>query len=273
MTKKFIFKFADYKAFLLEEEAERGKIQRGFRSRMAEALSCQPAFISQVLNKGAHFSPEQAFRIARLLILETDEIEYFLCLVEYGRAGTHELKEYVKEKLDQLQEKNLEIQKRVGPSGRLTPEVQATFFSHWQYAAIQVLTTIPEYRTLDSIAAALKLSRETVARVIVFLTSVGLLQERKGEFVPGTALIHLQRDSPHSGTYHSNWRLAAIQAIKEPRVTDVHYSTVSSVSREDFKKIRAHLVDQIQLYVETVQPSNEETLCAFNLDFFELINR
>lgn len=52
-----IFDYSDYKAFILSVDQSR---PRGFRKSLAAAIPCQTAYVSQVLNGGAHFNLEQA---------------------------------------------------------------------------------------------------------------------------------------------------------------------------------------------------------------------
>jgi uncharacterized protein (TIGR02147 family) len=273
MTAKKVFDFTDYKAFLKHIEEVRAPIQRGFRSRLAEETGCQNAFISQVLNSGAQFSLEQTLKIASYLKLTDDERHYFLWLVEYARAGSQELKTYFQNLMTILREKNLEIKERVGSAQTLSIENQSIYYSHWYYAAIHVLVTIPKFRTVSNIAQALDLPAGLAERAVLFLVTSGLLTESRGELRPGPTQLHLDRGSPNISKHHTNWRIAAINSLSTEASTDVHYSTVSSLSLKDIEAIRSQLVQQIQTYVETVQKSPEEELYCFSLDFFGLIRR
>ena len=65
MSIKKIFEFSDYKGYLAHLELHRSHFSRGFRSRLAEEIGCNNAFVSQVLNTHVNFSLEQAVRICR----------------------------------------------------------------------------------------------------------------------------------------------------------------------------------------------------------------
>src|SRR5690348_7678173 len=106
---KSVLEFEEYKEFLREIEASRSELQRGFRSRLAEAAQCQNAFVSQVLNTSAHFSLEQGLRVAKFLSLGLEESQFFILLLEHNRAGTKELQGFFKLQLDSLREKLLNI--------------------------------------------------------------------------------------------------------------------------------------------------------------------
>jgi hypothetical protein len=74
-------------------------------------------------------------------------------------------------------------------------------------------------------------------------------------------------DARHGGPKWWNWTL------NETKSTDIHYSTVSSLSIDDVEKIKSKFVQAIQDYVQTIGPSKEEALYNFNLDFYSLIRK
>lgn len=270
---KTIFEFDDYKDYLRSLEETRSAVQRGFRSRLAEELGCKSAYISNVLNNDAHFSLEQAFKVAKFLGIDEQERKYLLALVEYARAGTKELRDYFAHEIRELRERSLNLKDRVAQSTVLSPEAQALYYSHWMYAAIHMLTTIKSYRDPLAIVGALNLPEEAVRSAIVFLLSAGLVQERSGKLVPGVVQIHLPKNSNHIRQHHTNWRLAAIDSLVQIEKNDIHYSTVSTLSRADAEKIKAHFVKEIESYTQRIQPSPEETLYGFNLDFYTVLKK
>src|ERR1051326_4211294 len=96
MTLKRVFEFNEYKTYLNHLEQQRSHFSRGFRSRLAEEIGCNNAFVPQVLNTHANFSLEQAIKICAYLKLLGDEERYFLFLVEHARSGTPALRERFK---------------------------------------------------------------------------------------------------------------------------------------------------------------------------------
>ena len=269
MTKKNIFSFNDYKTYLSSVE-QQGEI-KGFRSRLAEATDCQNAFVSQVLNGDVNFSLEQGLKIAAFLGLRTDEHQYFLWMIEYRRAGTADLKKYFQQLMAALREKNLEIKDRVAIPQVLSAEAQATYYSSWIYSAIHVLAMIPSFNTSAKIASALGLSTAAAETAVDFLVNNGLLNRTAGHLSSGKIQIHLGRDSANINKHHGNWRIEALKSLDHSQKGDLHYSGVSSLSRADVEKIREMFVDLIENYVRVVEKSPEETLYAFNLDFFQML--
>src|SRR4051812_19263358 len=106
---KSVFDFNNYKAFLQHLEDHRSAVRRGFRSRLAEALACQNAYISQVLNGSANFSPEQGLKIANFLGINAGETRFFLVLIEHARAGTRELRDFYQRDLDEMRDRFLDV--------------------------------------------------------------------------------------------------------------------------------------------------------------------
>src|SRR5947207_2650890 len=136
MTHKSIFRFSDYKAYLIHIEAT--KRHKGFRSRIAECTGCQNAFVSQVFNGDVNFSLEQALNIGGFLNLNADEHQYFLWMVEHKRAGTSDLRKYFALLMDGLREKNLEIKERAKAPQVLGSEAQTIYYSSWIYSALHI---------------------------------------------------------------------------------------------------------------------------------------
>jgi uncharacterized protein (TIGR02147 family) len=266
-----VFDFNDYKVFLAFIEDSRKVAERGFRRRLAEAVGCQSGYISQVLNTDAHFSLEQGLKIAGFLGLTGRERKALILLIESARAGTQELKAYFSTELASLREEHLNIKERVGSSRELTEREQATYYSSWHYLAVHMLSTIPGFDEPQAFADALRLPLETVNEVVLSLLQTGILEENKGRLKSGLTQVHLNRDSPLIRQHHTNWRLAAIESLTNNRKSDVHYSTVSTLSMADAEKLRAEMVKLIESYVEVVKPSKEETMVGFNLDFYSLI--
>lgn len=266
-----VFEFDSYKKFLQAVEHSRTHLERGFRSRLAEALGCQNAYVSNVLNNQAHFSLEQGFKICGFLSLTGDERKFFLTLIEFERAGTSELRAHFEDELTTLRTKRLNLKDRVGAALTLSADAQSIYYSHWTYAAVHMLTSLPGYHNLNDIASALRLPVETVRHTLLFLNSVGLVKEKGGRISVGTSQVHLSKDSHQILQHHTNWRLAAIESLVQLSENDIHYSTVSTLSKADAEKLKARFAKEIEKYVQTVKASPEEALYGFNLDFYSLV--
>lgn len=268
-----VFSYKDYKTYLKGIEKSRKAYERGFRSKLAEVLGCQSGYISHVLNGSAHLSLEQSMKAAQFLGLSTKERKYLLLLVEHARAGTHELKSHFENELKLLKDEHLNLKSHVGTSSILSEVDQSTYYSSWLYLAVHVVCSLPGYSNAKAIAQALRLSEGAVGQVLLFLVRTGIVKEAKGILKPGLTQIHLNRESPLIRQHHTNCRVAAIQSLMNEDKEDVHYSTVSTLSKDDAEKLRVDMVKLIEHYVSVIKPSKDEVMYGFNLDFYSLIKK
>lgn len=268
---KSAFDFDDYKSYLVAVEASRKSFERGFRSKLASFIGCQSGYISHVLNGTANLSLEQALLVSRFLNMNDQEEDYFLLLVEHLRAGTNELREHFDKKLAAVRDLHLNVKKRVGDARALSEIEQSTYYSSWYFVAVHVVASLPGYSDAKVISRALQIPEEKVKTVLLFLIEVGILLEERGILKSGKTEIHLNRESPLIRQHHTNARIAAIHSLTADTRTDLHYSTLSSLSKKDAEKLKLEMVGLIESYVEVVKPSKEEVVYGFNLDFFSVV--
>jgi uncharacterized protein (TIGR02147 family) len=269
---KSIFEYRNYKRYLLDWLAIQPGNGHGWRSRIAKSVGCHAAYVSQVLNRDVHFSPEQAEDMNRLLGHSKDESQFFLLMVQQGRAGTSALKARINEQVEAILEKRMVLKERVDIKRALSKNDQATYYSAWYFAAVHILLTIPKFHSRDAISEALDLSQERVSEVLEFLVSTGLAVNDSGRYKVGVARIFLGNDSPFLVRHHSNWRIKAIQQIDHKEKKNLHFSTVVSLSKADFLQLREQLWDAIEGARRVIKESKEEELCCLNLDFFSVMN-
>lgn len=265
-----LYAFTDYKAFLRELIASLPNGGRGQRRLLAEALRCQVAYVSHVLAGSYHFSPEQAEAAARHFGLSRDESEFFVLLVSWNRAGTAELRNFYGRMLDGRREQQLRLESRTGIDEAVRREGEATYYSHWYYAAVHMLLTIPAFRSPDAIRKKLGLPAKKVNEVLRFLVANDLARQEGGSFVPGAAHFHLPKDSPIISRHHTNWRLAAMNSFADEKAHDLHYSAVVTCAVEDLPRVRERVAKCLEECMDIIKPSREERLATICLDWFEL---
>lgn len=273
VSKASVFEFTSYKEYLLHWISRRPNSGRGERSRIAETLRCQLAYISQVLSGPAHFSFEQAEALNALLDHTDDEADFFLLLVQLERAGTPALQKRVKKKIQEILNQRLILKNRLQFEKTLSREDQMTYYSAWYYAAIHIALAIPGLQTRDALARAFGLSISKVSQVLDFLLTRGLSKEEKGRYQIGDVRLHLESDSPMISKHHTNWRMQAIQSLEKETSSELHYSSVITVAEEDIPKIRESLVRAVEKVREIVKPSQDETLFCYTIDLFRLVSQ
>ena len=263
-----VFDWDDYRAYLLG--LIQSKPSRGFRSALADAIGCQRTFISQVLKGTADFSLEHSEAISQFLGHTEDEADFFLMLVLHSRAGNRALKARIKRKLQTVREQRRILKNRFKEAETLSLEDQVIYYSSWIYGAIRVILTIPEYRTKEKIAKHLQADALTINKAFEFLLTRGLIEERSGEFFSTQKHMYLGNDSALISRHHINWRMRAIYSIDHERDSDLHYSSVISLSAEDVARIRNALTSTLETIRKTVNDSREECLYSLCADFFEV---
>ena len=232
-----VFEFKSYKSYLKKLLAPSGP-SRGMRTGLAEVLGCNIGFISQVLNGDTHFSLEHAIRVTDFIQLSGQEKDFFLILVHYEKAGSHQLREYYQKQIDEMLFKRQEIKNRIRSSKSLDEKDYVTYYSQWFFAAIHMLLSIPGYQTKIAVSKKLGITLKQVDTALTFLTEKGFVIEEDGLYKTGATRIHLSKTSPIIIQHHTNWRLEAIKSFSNLNEDDLHYSAVLTMSVEDSKKIK-----------------------------------
>jgi uncharacterized protein (TIGR02147 family) len=265
-----IFSHASYKSYLRAIETQDPRGGRGFRSRLAQALRCNIAYISQVLNKNAQLGLEQAEELNSFLGHSTEESELFLLLVQHERAGSQKLAARLKGQIESRRAERLLLRNRVDIKQSLSPAHQIRYYSSWEYGAVHVSLAVPGLDEPEAIARELGIPRRRVSEILEFLAQVGLASPKNGRYVLGQARIFLKSDSPMVWKHHTNWRLRAIQSFQEARSDRLHLSTVFSASGEDLKRMKALLLNCIEEVRGKIKDSKDEAVHCLNVDFFDL---
>lgn len=268
-----IFDYKDYKEYLKDLLKQKPKRGHGFKSAIADAIRCQSAYISRVLNGNAHFSLEQAHDLNSYLGHSEEESDFFIFLVSYARSGTQALQKFFLKKISETLNKRLILKERFKIKMNLSLEDQAMYYSAWYYVAAHLLLSIPEFQTKQAIAEYLNLPLSKITEILNCLLHSGLAIKKGERYGIGETRIHLGSDSPFINKHHINWRMKTIQSLDQNHPTeneDLHYSSIVSVSKDDIDKIKSKFIKTIDEFNGTVKDSKEERLQCFTLDFFKI---
>ena len=265
-----VFEFSDYRKFLLKFILDQPRAGHGFRAKMASHLNCKTSFISQVLGGNVNFSVEQAFTLLSLLNLGAVEGKYFLVLVQIARAGKKDLRDFFRKEAEGLKNEALRLKNRITEKSLRSKEDEFKYFSSAEYGYLHILSTIPEYQSRDALLKKSKMSPERFDQVLSYLLDLGCVAYQKGRYVSGPMRLHVADDAAIIATHHTNWRIQAIKACQSSEPEDFHYSSVLSISREDFASLRAKMVRHIEEYRKVVNDSGCEAPFSLCLDFYEL---
>lgn len=267
--KSSIYEYRDYKTFIVDciEGSSGG---RGKRKELAHSIGCQVSHVTNVLSGAGHFSPEQAEGTARFFGLNTHETEFFLLLVQYNRSGTKSLSNFLERLLKERQEKYSALKQRLKMPDSLRSREEAHYYSSWQFGAVHVLLSIPEFQNRQVIAAKLGIAQSRVDEILEFLLECGLCKKEGQRYLPNRPLLHLDKASPLISKHHANWRLRTLTSLESTNEKALHYSSVFSVSKKDYPRVREILSQALTSCMKVISESPEEEIATLGIDLFPL---
>lgn len=262
-----MFEFSNYKSYIIKRLGG----ERGAHSRLAEAIKCKPAYLSQVLKADGHLSLEQGEAAARYWSLSDLECEFFLLLIQHARSGTISLRKFFEKKIFEMRKKNHQMSSRiVSKDIALTNVQKQKYYSSWHYAAVHIATTLAGGKSPDAISKMLGLSLVKTSRAIEFLIGCKLIISTKDGFESGAEQIHLGHDSEMVNRFHSAWRLKILSMLEERNAEAFHYSSVVTLSKSDIPIVREILMKAVSEVKEIVKSSPGEAMQILTLDWSDL---
>lgn len=264
-----IFDYQDYRKFLRSWVLARPKQGRGEWSRIAKHLGVSSTMISQVMNGERHFSQELASELGDFLGLTEEETSYLFLLIDYQRAGTHQLRAKLKKRVEGEQKRAAQLARRLKKDTEISESTKAVFYSDWVYSGVRNLSSIDAFGDADSIAARLGLSRSQVQKVLEFLLQEGLCKVEDGKIVVGPQRTHIGSDSPWVAQHHRNWRLKGFDSMGEEREKNLFYTGPMSMSEETAAQIRQEIPSFLERIYKLIHPSPSEVVRCLNIDWFE----
>jgi len=270
MEKLSIYEFQDYKKFLRQWMERAPNQGHGQRKLLAEAIQCQTPFVTHVLSGNYHFSLEQAEACARWLGFSESETEFFILMVLRQRAGTKALEAFASKQISRRRTEATVLKKRLKISGKMSLEDQMTYYSNWYFAAIHMACMIPSLQTIEALQKYFNLTLPQILSGLEFLTTHGLIEENKSRYRVLKPVLHLEKNSPLLHQHHTQWRLKALEGFLRKRNSDLFYSGVISLSKEDYDWLREKLSQLLEEAIERIKDSKDETLACLNIDWFEI---
>lgn len=264
-----IFKYLDYKEYLKKTIDKKTKVY-GYRAKLAEAASCQRSFLSQVLHSSPHLTLEHGIGLCRYWQFSPMERDYFLALIQLARAGNDELRDYFKSQVERMRREQADLSQRYRQEDITRGDESAIYYSSWHYAAIHMLSTIPEFQHKPAMAKRLQVPMAVVEEAAQVLQRLGLV-ESQGEYVLSTKKsIHLSKSSYLNNLNHSLWRQKISHGLLTPHNRDFHYTALYTLSREDMEVLQQMLVEFVDATRKLVAPSREEEMVSLCCDLIRV---
>ena len=265
-----VFDYLEYKVYLRKKLELLSKKNRGYKQETAKLLGCKPSYLSQILNSKPHLTPEQAHGLNQRFMHDKVESRYFSLMVEFGKAGNHQYREFVREQLDELRKSRHDLHKRLKETDQMSKEHMDTFYSSWMYACIYIAVAVPKLQDVQKLSQRFNLPEKMVADILNFLIESGMLEKVNGKFELTKKRIHLDRNSHYIQHHHINWRSQCLQSVEKNFPDDMHFSTVFAVTEKDFARIKEVFVKAIESAREVINPSPSEEVYSITLDLFKV---
>lgn len=264
-----LFEYHDYKLWVNDWIDSQPSGGHGQLRKLALYLEINSVVMSQVFRGDRDLTLEQALKVTQYLGMTELERDYFLLLVQKGRAGTTELKSVFEKQLQTIRKSAQSLKNRV-QHHKFTDEDKATFYSQWYYSAIRLGVSIPQLSTISALSGHLNLDRSVVVQVIEFLLKHQLIIEKKGRYDIGPQVTHVGHDSPFVNRHHTNWRLKGLQAMDNITDQDLYYTGPMALSETAAKEIRKMLVSLVEKSTQQAAHSDSEVLRCLNIDWFKI---
>lgn len=262
-----IFEFDNYKKYLNAKISSMPVNGRGVKKKLADHIDCDPTYVSSVLNEKADFSLEQGIKVNEFFGHSKNQAKFFICQIEYARAGNHELKDHFFSQLRDMKKLYIifpEVENEKLPDDRIKK-----YFSNWYISAIHVLIQIEEYRTYENICKLIDLPKDQVAQVLEFLIESELISYDGKKYTYIAKDVLWQDKCPAS--YHISWRGVALRDIKNfgKSKNKILGSLIVPMSRETEKKVVQIFSDAIrEAYSLARSDEKKEVVKAIVLDYF-----
>lgn len=265
-----IFEVTEYREWFFQWLKSKPKGGHGELSKIAQFLDVNSTLMSQVLAKRRDFSLEQGFKLCQYFSFNHLESRYFMLLLQFERAGTHDLKSYFERELKEIKKESGQIKNRVKTDKEISDTDKSFLVSTWKPTALLVYTGKETGVSLEEIEAELGVSKEEARGLAEKLLEMGLIQLSGGHYKTGFMRLHIPKGSSFLLRHYSNWRLRAIDRSDQINDDEVMYTSVSSISEKDLAKIKEKLLSWISEYAKNVSASPAERVVCFNLDFFRV---
>lgn len=266
-----IFEFEDYRVFLRTYLASEANQAAGARKKLLVDTGISSSLLTQILSEAKQLSSEQAYEVALHLNFSEKETDFFLNLVEIGRAGSVKLKERLRSKMALMRADSLKVSSRVSENVTLSEEEKALYYSNWIYSGIRNLIPTGQGKTIKDIATKLNLTENVVEKATQTLMDFGLLEKSEdGNFRYSRGYTHLDSNNPMIFRHHQNWRQKAIQQMDNYKENHLHYTCPMALPLDVVKELRAKLLEDIQNLSKSLKSSQKPNVSyCLNIDLFE----
>lgn len=96
-----LYFYDDYRLFLLDYFKNQAT---GAKKSISISMGISPSLMSQVLSGDRHLNQDQAFQFSLIVQFNRTQKLYWLALVDFQKASSVQLQEFLKERMDEIRE-------------------------------------------------------------------------------------------------------------------------------------------------------------------------
>lgn len=264
-----VYNYDDYRKYI-EAVVKHQKNPWGIWAKIAKSAGCRSTYLTQAMKGRAELTPDHIIGIAQFFELSNDETQFFLLILDYGRAATKKLKEFLITKIRKSRKEKEDIAQNINSTRITVGDKETLYYSSWYWSAIHILLSIPEYRTTVKISERLQLPLEQTKFVLTQMKLNGLVKQERNQWINSIDDNTIPKQSPLLGMHHQSWRTRAVTDSTNPLSNGLHFTGVQSMSYTDAAKIKSHIQDLIDKNKKIIGPSRKEDVFCLNIDFFNI---
>lgn len=266
-----IFKYLSDKVYIVDYFKSMANGGRGQAKKLADFLGVSSVVVSQTLNGQRDWSAENAFGVTQFLKLSPVEAQYFMKLVEYNKAGNHELKAFILTELKHIQREGKKVKSRYNKTLELNDDDKFEFYSEKFYSAIRMASSLPTINSVEDFANYFNIPLDKTEEILSFLLSRKLCEEKNGQIERGPQHTFLPTSSPYIKNHHRNWRIHSLERVDLlDHDNELMYTAPMSLSRDAYQKLRENLLQVIKDTVKLIGPTDDEMIACLNIDLIKL---
>lgn len=263
-----IFDFKSYKTYLKTlTEGERGLL-----SRLAEAAECQKSYLSSCLKGKSHLSPDHVFRIAEYLQLNDQEQDFLFLLMDLEKAGDPTFKKKLELRIRNTSREAYRLKNQQASTVIINENNSGvgSYYSNWFFTAVHTLSSIGKFQSVAQISKRLNIDGASALAFLSELEKIGFVKKEKEAYKWHSMNLHLDETSPQVANHHLNWRLRAIENAQRMDRDASHYTSIQSMSLDDFEILRSKIAKFIKDFNKVSDPSTPEEAFCLSIDFFKI---
>lgn len=267
---KSLFEYHNYRKFL-EDLVYSKDAKRGTQVRIAKAIGCQAAYLSQVLKGKAELTEDHALKLARFLNLPSLGVDYLVLIVRLSRASSPDLRKYLEQHREKILKEVEEASSRVqATKPTLSGAELQRYFSSWIPSTVHMATSSSNLQTPEALAQRLRLPLKKTQETLQFLHQMGLVTEHQGAWQFSGKSLHFPKESSINTAHQISRRHQAIRSIEQENSENIHFSSIFTISEPAFRKLKSDLLNYIEDSHKTISSSGADDIHAICLDLFRL---